>query len=300
MKIGSHVSNSGEEMLALAASEAVKFNENCFMIYLGAPQNTYRKEYERMNVEKFKDIINTNNININDVIIHAPYIVNLAQGNPEKRQFAIDFITKEMKLMAKIGCKYMVVHPGSHIDQGIDKGLELISDSFKQILENTKDDATSILIETMAGKGSECCFKFEQIAKILNNVNNDRLNVCFDTCHVHDAGYDIVNNYEKVIKEFDSLIGLDKIKVFHINDSLNLCGAKKDRHTNIGFGQIGYNALMQFIYDDRFSDVVKILETPYVKNGSESYPPYKYEIEMIKNKEFDNNLIEKIINSKGE
>lgn len=300
MKIGSHVSNSGDEMLALAASEAVMFNENCFMIYLGAPQNTYRKEIERMNVSKFKDIINENNIDINDVIIHAPYIVNLAQVNTEKRQFAIDFITKEMKLMSKIGCKYMVVHPGSHIDQGIEKGLDLISDSLKQILENTKDDDTYILIETMAGKGSECCFKFEQIAKILNNVNSSRLNVCFDTCHVHDSGYDIINNYENVLNNFNDLIGLERIKAFHINDSLNLCGSKKDRHANIGFGHIGYDALMQFVYDERFKEIPKILETPYVKCGSDSYPPYKYEIQMIKKNKFDNKLIDNIINNKGE
>lgn len=300
MKIGSHVSNSGEEMLALAAREAIKFNENCFMIYLGAPQNTYRKEVSRMNVQVFKEMISENNINIDDVIVHAPYIVNLAQGNPEKRKFAVDFITSELKLMAKIGCKYMVIHPGSHVEQGIEKGLELIIDSFKKIIANTECDDTYLLIETMAGKGSECCFTFEQIAKVLSAVNSDRLKVCFDTCHVHDSGYDIKNNYETVMNEFDKLIGLDKIAVFHINDSLNVCGAKKDRHANIGFGNIGFDALMKFINDQRFESVPKILETPYVKSGSDSYPPYKYEIKMIRDGKFDSELLEKIINCKGE
>lgn len=300
MKIGSHVSNSGDEMLALAASQAVKFKENCFMIYLGAPQNTYRKDLLKMNVSKFKDIIDKNNIKIEDVIVHAPYIVNLAQGNPEKRNFAIEFITKELKIMAQIGCKYMVIHPGNHVDQGIDTGLELIVDSFKKIIENTNNDNTYLLIETMAGKGSECCFEFSQIAKILKAVNSDRLMVCFDTCHVHDAGYDIKNDYQGVMNEFDNLIGLDKIAVFHINDSMNVCGARKDRHANIGFGNIGFETLMKFINDERFIDVPKILETPYVKSNDDSYPPYKYEIEMIRSGVFDNQLLEKIIATRGE
>lgn len=297
MKIGSHVSNSGEEMLVLSIKEALSFDENAFMIYLGPPQNTMRKDYSRLNADKFRELLSLNNINIDDVIIHAPYIINLAQANIEKRNFAIDFLTKEMKMMAKIGAKYMVVHPGSHMMQGIDEGIKLISDSLRKVLENTKDDNTCILIETMAGKGSECCFQFEQIASIINNVNSDRLKVCFDTCHVHDSGYDIINDYQGVMNHFDRLIGLDKIKAFHINDSLNICGAKKDRHANIGFGHIGFKALMQFVYDERFKDIPKILETPYIKTENGEFAPYKYEIEMIKNNQFDEELLNKITNN---
>lgn len=295
MKIGSHVSNSGDEMLVLSVKEALSFKENSFMIYLGPPQNTMRKDYDRLNAYKFREILNENNISLEDVIVHAPYIVNFAQINDEKRKFAIDFMTREMKTMARVGCKYIVAHPGSHMNAGIEKGIELISDSFKRILENTKDDDTCILIETMAGKGSECCFDFSHIAKIIENVNSDRLKVCFDTCHVHDAGYDIINDYQGVISEFDRLIGIDKIAVFHINDSLNVKGARKDRHANFGFGQIGFDALMQFINDDRFKDIPKILETPYVKTENGDFPPYKYEIEMIKSGKFDKGLLEKIV-----
>ncbi len=295
MKIGSHVSNSGNLMLVQAVNEALSYNENCFMLYLGAPQNTYRKKYEDFNVDEFKNILNKNNIKIDDVIVHAPYIVNLAQPDETKRKFAIDFITNELKLMKKIGFKYLVVHPGCHISQGYEKGLELISDSFKQILNNTIGDDTIILIETMAGKGSECCCNFNQIKEVLTTVNSERLMVCFDTCHVFDSGYDIVNNYNDVIAEFDKIIGIDKIKAFHINDSNNICGSRKDRHANVGFGKIGFLPLMKFIYDERFSEIPKILETPYVKGNDGEYPPYKYEIEMIKKNEFDENLLQKII-----
>ena len=303
MKIGSHVSNSGDLMLAGSLAEALGYNANALMVYLGPPQSTIRKSFNALNSDLLKEGLKQYNINLEDVIIHAPYIVNLAQPDQEKRSFAIDFITKEMQMMAKIGAKYMVVHPGAHMKQGVEKGLELIADSFKQILKNTINDDTFIAIETMAGKGSECCFEFSQIAKVMDLVGtplNERLVVCFDTCHVHDSGYDIINQYEEVLKEFDEKIGLDKIKVIHLNDSKNIKGAKKDRHENIGFGHIGFNALMQFVNDHRFKDVPKILETPYIKiDDKTSYPPYKYEIKMIRNQLFDEDLISKIIINQG-
>ena len=295
MKIGCHVSNSGDEMLLGSVKEALSYKANCFMVYLGPPQSTNRKEVNRLNINLMKEELIKNNISIDDVIIHAPYIINLASPVEEKRQFGIDFITREMKMMAKVGAKYMVLHPGAHMNNGIKEGLDLISDSISTILKNTKDDNTYIALETMAGKGTECCFDFNQLAYLINKINSNRIVVCFDTCHTNDSGYDLVNNYEGVLKEFDELIGLDKIKVFHINDSLNVCGAKKDRHANFGFGNIGFATLMKFVNDERFASVPKILETPYVKSGSESYPPYKYEIEMIRNGVFDSELLEKII-----
>jgi len=294
MKIGSHVSNNGDEMLIGSVKEALSYKANCFMIYLGPPQSTMRKDASRLNINEMRMLIDKFNINIEDVIVHAPYIVNLAQPDPEKREFAVNFITKEMKTMAKVGCKYMVLHPGAHMNMGVDKGLELIADSLKKILNNTKDDSTCIALETMAGKGTECCSKFEEIKKLIDLVDSERIVVCFDTCHTHDSGYDIINDYEGVLKEFDELIGLDKIKVIHLNDSLNTLGSHKDRHANIGFGNIGFETLLRFVLDERFKDVPKILETPYVKDEKDSYSPYLYEIEMIRNGIFDEELLNKI------
>ena len=298
MKIGSHVGNSGDLMLEGSVKEALSYNANCFMVYLGPPQSTIRKDISRLKINEMKELLEINNIDINDVIINAPYIFNLAQPDNEKRMFAVDFITKEMQNMALVGAKYMVIHPGAHMKNGIDNGLELIADSLKKILEKTKNDNTVILIETMAGKGTECCSKFEEIKKLIDLTGSKRIGVCFDTCHVHDSGYDIIYEYEKVLKEFDEIIGLDYIKVIHLNDSLNDCGTHKDRHANIGFGKIGFNTLLKFALDPRFNNIPKILETPYIKNGDDSYPPYFHEIKMLKSEKFNDNLINEILNER--
>jgi deoxyribonuclease-4 len=298
MKLGCHVGNSGDEMLLGSVKEALSYKANCFMIYLGAPQNTYRKEVERLNIQGMHDILKENDINPEDIIVHAPYIVNLAQSDEVKRKFAVDFITKEIKTTALIGAKYIVIHPGAHVQMGEDVGLNKIIESVKEILDNTKDTNVFIALETMAGKGTELCYKFEHIKYILDEVKSDRLVVCYDTCHTSDAGYDYVNDYEGVLNKFDELIGLDKIKVIHLNDSKNELGARKDRHENFGFGKIGFEALMQFVNDKRFENIPKILETPYVQSDKKDYPPYKYEIEMIKSGVFDQNLLDKI--EKGE
>ena len=301
IKIGSHVSNNGDLMLVGSLKEALDYNANCFMVYLGAPQSTIRKDINLYNIDLFKEGLDKFNIKIEDVIIHAPYIVNLAQPDEEKRKYAVDFITQEMKRMKAVGCKYMVLHPGAHMKEGVEAGLKRIAISLKQILANTDGDDTYFALETMAGKGSECCSSFEEIKTLMDLVGEykNRLYVCFDTCHTNDAGYDLINDYDGVMKKFDEIIGLDKIKVFHINDSKNERESHKDRHENIGFGTIGFDTLMKFVYDERFKDIPKILETPYVKDGDDSYPPYKYEIEMIRNKKFDSKLIDKIITSKG-
>ncbi len=290
IKIGSHVSNSGEKMLVGALNEALSYNANCLMFYLGAPQNSFRKPLKEFKIEEFHDLLLKNNIDYNDVIIHAPYIVNLAQPDIQKREYAIDFIANEIMKVDAIGARYIVVHPGAHVGEGLERGLNLISDSLKKIFEKTKNTDVIICLETMAGKGTECCSKFEELKTVLENVNNNRLQICFDTCHVWDSGYNIVDNYEEVLKKFDELIGLDKIKVIHLNDSKNFLESHKDRHENIGFGQIGFSTLSKFVFDDRFVNVAKILETPYVSE----FAPYKWEIEMLKKQEFDANLINKI------
>ena len=299
IKLGCHVGNSGSEMLLGSAKEALSYNANSFMLYLGAPQNSYRKPLSELRIDEYKEILNQNNINNENVVVHCAYILNLAQPNEEKRQYAIDFVINELRGTSAIGAKYLVVHPGAHMKDGVEIGCERIADSLMKILEETKDLDTVICLETMAGKGTECCSKFEEIKYIMNKVGNDRIKVCLDTCHIWDSGYDIVNDYENVIKHFDEIIGLDNLKVIHINDSKNVCESHKDRHENIGFGYIGFNTLSKFIYDPRFEDKIKILETPYVKvNEKQELPPYKYEIEMLLKNEFNKELLEDIINKR--
>lgn len=297
MKIGSHVGNSGILMLKGSVLEALSYNATCFMVYMGAPQNTFRKPIHQMNITDFREILEGHNLNIEDVIVHAPYIVNLGQIDEEKHMFGIRFLIDEIKKIEACGMKYMVLHPGAYIKATLEQGLNQIIKGVNQILAKT--NSVTILLETMAGKGTECGRTFDEIAYIINNVfDKTRIGVCLDTCHIHDAGYDLVNDYEGVMREFDEKIGLEYLKTIHVNDSKNVRGAHKDRHENIGFGYIGFDTLLKVIYDERFKDIPKILETPYipsVKDKDESYPPYKEEIEMIKNKIFDQNLKEKIL-----
>ena len=282
MKIGSHVSMSGKEMLLGSVKEALSYGANTFMVYTGAPQNTKRKPVEELNIEKATEYMHQNQIN--DFIVHAPYIINLANSvNPDIYKLGIDFLAEEIRRTAKMGSNIIVLHPGSHVGAGIDNGIQYIANALNTILD--KDTPCYIALETMAGKGSEIGRNFEEIAAIFDKVHyNNKLRVCFDTCHVHDSGYDIVNDFDRVIERFDSLIGMENIAVFHINDSKNPCGAMKDRHANIGEGHIGYDCLHKIVHDKRFLTVPKILETPYIpdeNNSKISYPPYKKEIEWL-------------------
>lgn len=291
IKIGSHVSNNGLKMLIGSVEEALSYNANCLMVYLGAPQNTLRKPLEAQNGLAALELAKQNGISKEDIIVHAPYVVNLANPNPEKRAFSIDFLTKELIMVANLGLKYMVLHPGAHVGEGEKAGISYIIDGINQILSDPRTKDTVILLETMAGKGTELGRNFYEIANIMNNVEQtDRVKVCFDTCHVNDAGYDLLNNYEAVFTEFDEIVGLENIKVIHLNDSKNIVGAHKDRHENLGFGNLGFDTLIKVVYDERFKDIPKILETPYVGD----FAPYKKEIEMIRNKEYNPNLKEEL------
>ena len=177
---------------------------------------------------------------------------------------------------------YYNFHPGSHVGQGAEVGISKIAEILNEVL--TKDQSTIVLLETMSGKGTEVGRNFEELARIYDGVKyNDKLRVCFDTCHVNDAGYDLVNHYDEVFAEFDRVIGLDQIAVFHINDSMNPLGAHKDRHANIDKGNIGYEILHRLVHDERFLDVPKILETPWVavEGTDKKEPPYKEEIAWL-------------------
>jgi deoxyribonuclease IV len=294
IKIGSHVSMSGKKMLLAASEEAVSYGANTFMIYTGAPQNTRRKKIEDLNIEAGTKHMIENGIA--DIVVHAPYIINIGNAvKPETFELGVDFLRREIERTEALGARQIVLHPGAHVGEGSEIGIKKIIEGLNEVL--TKEQNVQIALETMAGKGSECGRSFEELAQIIDGVTlNEKLSVCFDTCHTHDAGYDIVNDFDGVMNQFDKIIGKDRIKVFHINDSKNICGASKDRHENIGFGHIGFDALSYIVHHDSFKDIPKILETPYVgtdKNNKK--PPYQLEIEMIKAKEFDPDLQNKLL-----
>ena len=296
IKLGSHVGMAGKEMFLASAKEAVSYGANVFMLYTGAPQNTRRKEISELNIEAGWKYAKEHGIE--EIIVHAPYIINLANTvNPATYEIAVEFLAKEIDRATAMGSQTIVLHPGSHVGEGVDKGIASIVKGLNEVL--TADTACHIALETMAGKGSEIGRNFEELAAIYEGVRyNDKLRVCFDTCHVHDAGYDIVHDFSGVMSQFDKVIGQDQIAVFHVNDSKNPCGAHKDRHENFGFGEIGFEALLQVVNCPDFEQVPKILETPYIpdaENKKKSYAPYKFEIEMIRKGLFDAQLKEKIL-----
>lgn len=295
LKIGSHVSMGGSKMFLGSVEETLSYNATAFMIYTGAPQNTRRKPIEKMRINEGKELMREKGIEPQDVVVHAPYIMNLANPDPEKQKFAVDFLTDEVKRSASMGVSQIVLHPGAHVKQGSEAAIGRIVEGLDKVFENTKNLDTLIALETMSGKGTEVGRDFEEIRAIIDGVKDShRLSVCFDTCHVHDAGYDIVNDFDGVIDAFDRIVGLDRLSVLHINDSKNPKGASKDRHENLGFGYIGFDALNAIIHDERFAHLPKILETPYLPKTAEEkkriYAPYKEEIEMIRKGEFNPEL----------
>ena len=268
---------------------------NVMMVYTGAPQNTRRKPIEELNAEIGKKFMAENGIK--EVVVHAPYIINLANTTKEGYiDFAIDFLKEELRRAEAVGATQVVLHPGSHVGAGVDVGLNQIIYGLNQVI--TKDQTVQIALETMAGKGTELARTFEELARIIDGVTyNEHLSVTFDTCHVHDAGYDIKNDLSGVLTQFDKTVGLDRIKVLHINDSKNPVGAHKDRHENFGFGEIGFDALMNVIQVPEFKNLPKILETPWIKvEDKVQIAPYKKEIEMIRSGKFDSHWIEELLN----
>ncbi|MGN0973106.1 MAG: deoxyribonuclease IV [Bacilli bacterium] len=287
--IGSHVSFNKDEQLLGSLKEALGYGANTFMFYTGAPQNTRRYSINDGLTLEALNLMKDNNIDYSKVIVHAPYIINLANSSDlSKYDFAVNFLKEEVERCSLLGIKYLVLHPGSHVGCGVENGINNIINGLNDVLMNS---SVTILLETMAGKGTEIGKTFEELKAIIDGVKyKDKIGVCLDTCHLNDAGYDI-SDFNKILDDFDKIIGISYIKCIHINDSKNEINTHKDRHENIGFGTIGFDNLINIIYNDKLKDIPKILETPYVDR---EYPPYKYEIKMIRNKCFDKDLINKI------
>lgn len=286
--LGCHVSYKKDSQLLGSLNEALGYGANTFMFYTGAPQNTSRYPInDNLTLEAFKKMKEIG-FDYSKVVVHAPYIVNLANDDEVKFNFAVRFLKDELKRCSQLGIKNVVLHPGSHVGIGIDAGICNIARGLNMILGEVD---VRILLETMAGKGSEVGSKLEEIKRIIDLVEDKRhIGVCIDTCHLSDAGYDL-RDFDSFLDKFDEVIGIENIGCVHVNDSKNDLGSHKDRHENIGFGKIGFDTLMGVIYNKRLENIPKILETPYV---AREYPPYKFEIEMIKNKKFDEELISKI------
>jgi deoxyribonuclease-4 len=283
LKLGSHVGMSGKKMMLGSVEEALSYGANTFMLYTGAPQNTKRKDLSELNIEAAKKCMAEHGIE--EFIVHAPYIINLGNTvKPETYEIAVEFLGLELQRTMAMGSKVLVLHPGAHVGAGVEAGVASIVKGINEVL--TADTDCYIALETMAGKGTEIGRNFEELAMIYDGVKyNDKLRVCFDTCHTHDAGYDIIHDFDGVMTHFDKVIGKDQIAAFHINDSKNVFGAGKDRHANLGDGEIGFEALANIVHHPDFMHVPKILETPWIpaEDGSKnSFAPYKEEIARLK------------------
>mgnify|MGYP000728991490 FL=1 len=287
MLIGSHVKFNSKGQLLESLNEALSYGSTTFMFYTGAPQNTIRSKISSEITEKAKKVMKEHNMKIEDIIVHAPYIINLANDNDDaKYNFSINFLIQEVKRCEEIGIKYLVLHPGSHVGLGIEKGIQNIIFALNKV--NESNDSVIILLETMAGKGSEVGSNLDEIKEIIDGVTDkSKIGVCLDTCHLSDSGYDITD-FDKILDELDKKIGLSYLHCVHVNDSKNVRGARKDRHENIGYGMLGFDNLIKIIYNKRLDNIPKILETPWY----EDRPLYKEEIEMIKSKKFNDKLKE--------
>ena len=273
IKLGSHCSMKAPNYLVGSVEEALSYGANALMVYTGAPQNSRRTALDKLYIEEAHKLMAENNIEKEDLIIHAPYLINLANTKKQSTfDSGVELLQIEIERSIGFGAKYIVLHPGAHVGAGVEAGIESIVKGLDIV--NEDNDGLIIALETMAGKGTEIGRTFEEIAEIISKVKKpEMLGVCLDTCHIHDAGYD-VKDFDKVLDSFDEVIGLDKLSLIHLNDSKNPIGAKKDRHANIGEGEIGFDSLKYVVDHPRLAHLAKILETPYIDDN----PPYKEEI----------------------
>lgn len=281
LKIGSHVGLKAPDYFLGSIREALSYEANACMVYTGAPQNSKRKPISLFKVEEARKLMAENGMEPDSVIVHAPYIINLGNTvKPETAEFGVEFLQEELKRVAELGSSILVLHPGAHLKAGIEAGTASIVNGLNTVLSNDDSDVI-IALETMAGKGTEIGSSFEELRAIIDACScPERLGICLDTCHIHDAGYDL-GNFDQILEEFDEILGLNRLKVLHINDSKNIQGARKDRHENIGAGEIGFEKLAYVVHHPQLENIVKILETPYIEEKA----PYKEEIEQLRNAE---------------
>lgn len=283
LHIGSHVSMKAPEYLVGSIKEALGYNANSFMIYTGAPQSTTRTQIQNLKISEFRKIAEQNNISIENVIVHAPYILNLANADPTKRKFVVDFLVQEIKRTLEIGAKYFVLHPGNATNCSVEEGIKNIANRINEVFQKIGKTDVVICLETMSGKGTEIGKNFNELKSIIDKVNYPKnIGVCLDTCHINDSGYQI-ENFDEIIDEFNKIIGIDKLKVVHLNDSKNPINAHKDRHENIGYGTLGFDNILKVVYHPKLTSIPKILETPWF-NGK---PYYKQEIQILRNKKWE-------------
>ena len=274
--IGCHLSAS--KGYVQMAKDTIKINGNTFQFFTRNPRGGQAKDIDEEDVKEFLDIAKENNFA--KILAHAPYTINVCSDKPEIRRFGIDTMKDDLRRMEYTPGNMYNFHPGSHVGQGTDVGIKLIIDALNEILEEYKNCSTTILLETMAGKGSEVGRTFEEIKEIIDGVKcSDKLGVCLDTCHVYDAGYDIVNDLDGVIEHFDKVIGLDRLKAIHLNDSKNPFESHKDRHEKIGQGTIGFEALSRVTNHPKLKDLPFFLETP-----QDDLEGWASEIKMLKEK----------------
>ncbi|MCQ4086763.1 deoxyribonuclease IV [Saccharibacillus sp. JS10] len=281
LKIGSHVSFSDKGLIS-AANEANGYGSTSFMIYTGAPQNTRRKPMETMNIEEGRKLMEQNGVS--EIVVHAPYIVNLGSYKDATYELGVSFLQEEIRRTHALGTKQIVLHPGAFTDRDAEYGIERIAAGLTEVLRGVPETDVNIALETMAGKGTEVGRSFEELAQIIDKVpDNDRLSICMDTCHIHDAGYDVAGDFDQVLKQFDDIVGLNRLAVMHINDSKNPSGAKKDRHTPLGTGWIGFDALNKVVNHSSLSHLPFILETPWIgKDVKTQRPMYEVEIALLR------------------
>ena len=281
--IGSHVGMNAPEYYLGSVKEAISYGATTFMFYTGAPQNSYRKPLNELMIKEGRELLAKHIFDESKIVVHAPYIINAANPNrPDLLEISIKTIINELQRTAAFGAKVLVLHPGNHLGAGPEVAIEVLAKSLDEVFANDGTDV-KIAIETMAGKGSEIGTCFEQVRDIIEKCHfKDRLGVCLDTCHVSDAGYDI-NDADALLDEFDHVIGLDRLLVVHVNDSKNPRGAHKDRHENLGYGEIGFDALCRIANHPRLKDIPKILETPYINEKA----PYSDEIRMLRDESFE-------------
>lgn len=281
--LGSHVSMGGKEQFLGSVKEALSYNANTFMVYTGAPQNSKRKPLEELLIPQAKELMKKSGIN--RFIVHAPYIINLANTQkPETFELGKEILKSELERACAMGSEILVLHPGSAVGAEASLGIAKVIEGLDWVLANTEKGL--ITLETMAGKGSEIGRTIDELKDVFDGVkDNSRLRICIDTCHLNDAGYDVSGNFDGILDEIESKIGVGRIAAVHVNDSMNPLGAHKDRHANIGAGTIGLEALRKVVHNQRLDGIPMCLETPHIKseaNPKDTHAPYKEEIAMLR------------------